>query len=371
MDSHERRERAAQEAGEWMLRLSSPDMARFERIEYVKWLRESPVHVAEMLRVTGAHRRLTEFDRWTEIPAADPSSLVSEVHELPLADLMFDTSPAKKRVVEASPGANDHDARRNRSLLVVMATAASVAMLTMALTHFGLVGSHTIVADAGQRREATLSDGTHVTLSPHSRLAVHFTDRERDVVLADGDALFTVAKDPAKPFIVQTGRTRVRAVGTVFGVEHDSGSIIVTVREGRVAVAESERLAHLSHSSPEPELQPIAVTEISLGANQQITVPAAGPMSAVRKVDSRRELSWAEGRLVVDNEAIAEVVRRFNRFNRIQIKVTDPGLAARPVTAVFDATDPEAFIVFLESVADVRVTRSESEEILITSEGPR
>ena len=371
MDSHERHERVAQEAGEWLLRLSSADMARSERIEYVSWLRESPVHVAEMLRVTGAHRRLTEFEGWSEIPPADPSSLGSEVYELPLAQFPSDTSAPHRGGVESKRESNGHTRWRTWSLWTVLATAASVAVLIVASTYFGLFGPHTIVADAGQRREVTLPDGTRVRLSPRSHLAVHFTSRQRDVVLADGDALFTVAKDSTKPFIVQTGRTRVRAVGTVFGVEHDDGSIIVTVEEGRVAVAESVETSTQTHSSGEPALQSVAVTEISLGANQQIIVPPAGPLSAIRQVDSRRELSWAEGRLVVDNESVADVVRQFNRFNRVQIKVTDPALAARSVTAVFDATDPEAFITFLESVADVRVTRSSSNEILITSEGPR
>ena len=93
-------------------------------------------------------------------------------------------------------------------------------------------------------------------------------------------------------------------------------------------------------------------------------------MGSIRKVDSRRELSWADGRLVFEQDPVAEVVQRFNRFNRVQIQIRDPKLAARPVSAVFDASDPEAFIAFLESVANVRVTRSSSDVIVITSEGP-
>ena len=350
MDATERRDRAAEEAAEWMLRLESEDMTRSERTQYVQWLRESPLHVAEMLRVGQVHKRLAEFPDWKAMPATEASELSASVLELQAV---------------AAPAAREAQPHPRRLWPWVSAVTAAIAVVAVTTTYFLLVPSSTIVADAGTPKEARLPDGSLVQLSPRSTLRLHFTARERDVVLSNGDALFKVAKDPAKPFIVHAGHTRVRAVGTVFGVEHDDEAVIVTVQEGRVSVLDSiGKPATLT-------LQPIPVTEISLGANQQIIVPPAGPMGGVRKVDSRRELAWAQGRLIFDNDSVAEVVRRFNRFNRMQMKVLDPTLATRPVSAVFDARDPEAFIIFLESVANVRITRASADEILITSEGPR
>jgi len=102
-------------------------------------------------------------------------------------------------------------------------------------------------------------------------------------------------------------------------------------------------------------------------ADQQVIVPAVGSMGQVRKVDSRRELAWADGRFVFDHDPVAEVVRKFNRFNRVQIKVLDTQLATRPVSAVFNVSDPEAFVVFLESVANIRVARPAQNVIVIAS----
>jgi len=147
-------------------------------------------------------------------------------------------------------------------------------------------------------------------------------------------------------------------------VEHHADSIVVTVEEGRVAVIQTP-------STSTPSRKPLMpLTEISLGPDQQVVVPHAGPMGDVRRVDSHRELSWADGRLIFDHESVAEVVRRFNRLNRIQMQVLDPQLAVRPVSAVFDAADPEAFITFLESVANVRVIRPSPDMIVINVEGP-
>lgn len=357
MNLRERRERAALEAAEWTLRLTDAEMSRAERLEYVAWLRESPLHVAEMLRVAGVHKRLTEFDAWSDVPAADPASFESPVYELQPAEIA-DRSPHPELAFPSSVSARHRPWRR------IYALAAAVAVVVITLAYIALSPSTTVVADAGQARRVALPDGSIVELSPESRLEVHFTAPERDVVLSRGDALFRVAKNPIRPFIVQTGHVRVRAVGTVFGVEHDDGTVIVTVQEGRVAVLDKS-------GGPEaPMLKAIPVSEISLGADQQIIVPPAGPMGEVRPINSERALAWARGRFVFENTPVSEVVRRFNRYNRLQIKVSDPALGARPVSAVFNDTDPEAFIVFLESVANVRVTHVSADEMVVTVEGP-
>ena len=348
MDQSERRERAAQEAAEWMLRLQDQNITRAQRSEYVRWLRESPLHVAEMLRITHVHSALTNFPHWNEIAPLDMSFPPVSTLELPRATNRRDANMSKSR--------------RNAWFWPAGVTAVFV-VVSLVLTYFVHLGPQTIRTGAGERREVTLVDGSVVRLSPETTLRVGFTEQERWVQLSRGDAVFRVAKNPVKPFLVETDHARVRAVGTEFGVEYQGNTVIVTVEEGRVAVTQPA-------TGSAPLAQALPQIEVSLGADQQVVVPQAGPMGSIRKVDSRRELSWADGRLVFEQEPVSEVVKRFNRFNRVQIQIRDPKLAARPVSAVFDASDPEAFIAFLESVANVRVTRSSADMIVITSEGP-
>src|SRR5579859_6477882 len=85
MDQSERRERAAQEAAEWVLRLQNQGMTRAQRAEYVQWLRESPLHVAEMLRVAHVHGALTHFPHWNEIEPVDVSFPPASTFEPPHA----------------------------------------------------------------------------------------------------------------------------------------------------------------------------------------------------------------------------------------------------------------------------------------------
>jgi transmembrane sensor len=75
-------------------------------------------------------------------------------------------------------------------------------------------------------------------------------------------------------------------------------------------------------------------------------------------VDTNRELAWVAGRLVFDNESVADVVEEFNRYNVVQLHVASPQLARRSVSGVFDASEPESFIGFMRSVAPVSVRRA-------------
>ena len=91
----------------------------------------------------------------------------------------------------------------------------------------------------------------------------------------------------------------------------------------------------------------------------------SGSAESVRAVDSGRALAWAEGRLIFENSSVAEAVRQFNRYNRIQILVNDDDLAHRSISGVFSAADPESFAAFLQSVAHVRVAHGDNADITI------
>jgi len=348
MDQSERRARAAQEAAEWVLRLQEQNMTRAQRAEYVQWLRESPLHVAEMLRVSHVHGALTHFPHWNEIEPVDVSFPKTSAFERPGAMETRGTEESESRRPVWSWAA---------------AVAAVLVTVSLVITYVAYRDPQTIRTGAGERREVTLADGSLVRVSPKTTLRVHFTEHERSVLLLSGNAVFRVAKDRTRPFLVETDHARVRAVGTEFGVEHQADEVIVTVEEGRVAVAQPG-------AGFAPDLGALPLIEVSLGADQQVVVPQAGPMGLIRKVNSRRELSWADGRLVFEQASVSEVAQRFNRLNRIHIEIHDPKLAARPVSAVFNASDPEAFIVFLESVANVRVLRPAPDVIVVTEEGP-
>jgi transmembrane sensor len=349
MNANSRRARAAAEAAEWWVRIEGDALSREEREQFVDWLRESAVHVAEMLRMAEVHGALERFHEWVRIPTEDDGA-------------------AKATNVVAFDGAvafesADSPNTPRRRWIAVVALAATVAVLGVFLALF--FSAQVIETGRAERRSVTLADGSVLQIDPESRLRIRLQKHERDVSLERGRALFRVAKDPTRPFVVRAETTQVRAVGTQFGVEQSREGIVVTVAEGKVAVLPRDAAADRSEtaSGPPPAgvsgvTGPGSAAEVLLSAGQQVIVPRRGPAEAVRSVDTDRELAWVAGRLVFDNESVADVVEEFNRYNVVQLHVASPELAQRSVSGVFDASEPESFIGFMQSVAPVNVHRA-------------
>ena len=336
MDANERRRRAGQDAAEWWVLLESQDMSHPKRAEFVDWLRESPLHVEEMLRVAQVHGALERFSGWARI-ATDEEIATASPQGHPGNVMSFPMSPER-----ASDLSSRSVTRRRRAWLGVGVATAAAAALAVWLGVFW--DSYTVETGQAERRSIALADGSVVQIDPQTRLRIRFDSHLRQIDLRQGRARFRVAKNPARPFLVHADSTVVRAVGTEFGVEHRSQGIVVTVAEGRVAVAESSGSTATS------------VAMVSTG--QQVTVSPGGSAGGVREVNAERELSWAEGRLTFDNHSVAAVVEAFNRYNNLQIHIADAALADRTMSGVFDASDPESFIAFLQSVTSVSVARN-------------
>jgi len=82
----------------------------------------------------------------------------------------------------------------------------------------------------------SLPDSSKVELGGNSDISVAFIDNKRDIYL-NGQAIFTVRKDNAKPFVVHTRDIATTVLGTVFSV-NDKNILYTTVHlfSGKVVV---------------------------------------------------------------------------------------------------------------------------------------
>jgi len=216
--------------------------------------------------------------------------------------------------------------------------------------------------ERAERREIVLRDGSVVQLDPETRMLFKLEAHERDVTLLEGRALFHVAQDALRPFRVKADQTFVQAVGTAFGVEKRDRRVVVTVAEGKVAVTSE---AHPSGSAGGTLSVSETNARITLVAGQQVTVPQSGKAAPVRAVDAGRALAWAQGRLVFENETLANVVAEFNRYNPVQLSISDPELASRRVNGVFAATDVETLLAFIQAGNHVRILHAGVQRLVI------
>lgn len=319
--TRENARRAAEQAAEWLVRLSSGEMSARDREAYVEWLRESPVHIAEMLRVGRVHQHLRTFRGWSALPPYNSHQ------EDPVIQL-------RGTSVAAAPAL----ARQSRWLRPGLAAAVLGLLAILATPYVQQLEFPSIRTPAGERRELVLADESIVEVAPNSTLRVELGAHERHVVLSRGRAYFHVHKDASRPFIVEAAGAQIKAVGTAFDVSSRGEQVIVTVTEGQVGISDE-------HWPPDPAT---GARTVMVGANQQLVLQEGAPPGAPRALNAETAVQWTRGQLEFQAETIAEVVGQFNAYNRVQIRIADHALAAQRVTGLFRIADPESFVNFLE-----------------------
>jgi transmembrane sensor len=185
----------------------------------------------------------------------------------------------------------------------------------------------------GEFHRVTLSDGSSVAINTNSEVRVRYTNSLRQVELVRGEALFRVAKNAVRPFDVNVGRTKVRAVGTEFSVrlhgENADNQVDVVVSEGRIAI------------NP-PSRQTYPAGTVATVRNGRVIA------TTHHLADITSRLAWTDGRLVFQGAKLSEVVKEINRYNLRQFEVADPDIASLRIGGTFEANDPEGFAKALD-----------------------
>lgn len=181
----------------------------------------------------------------------------------------------------------------------------------------------------GEIRRVPMADGSVAAINTSSELEVAMRGKLRAVKLDRGEAWFEVAKDPSRPFVVESGPVRVRAVGTAFSVRKHQGGSDVLVTEGVVEVWSEDGKTPPRRVSAGQRV----FADNSLGV---LTPPKA-------ETDLSRQLAWRDGQIVLDGQTLAEAAAEFNRYNDRKIEVADPRLADERFVGWFRTNDPEGF----------------------------
>lgn len=216
--------------------------------------------------------------------------------------------------------------RASRPILIGLgAVAAALALVIGATTWRNAQNQFT--TGIGEEQLIQLADGSAVQLDTDSRLRVRFSGGERRVELEAGRALFTVAHDASRPFIVQSGDTEVRAVGTVFDVRRWGDAVTVSMVEGVVEVSGHPGLG----KAPE-----------RISAGQQVLV---GPETRrTRTIDPATVTSWSQNRLIFRETPLRDAVAEVNRYLTDKIVLAPDAPVNATLSGVFHTGDREAFV---------------------------
>lgn len=209
--------------------------------------------------------------------------------------------------------------------------AAGVAACLCVVATLQLLGAGHHATATGEILRVPLRDGSAVTLNSDSEIEVDFDDGIRRVRLLRGEALFDVAKDRSRPFVVEAASTRVTAVGTSFTVNRVSErDVQVLVREGVVELVDSTQ----------PRREPVRLEANTLA----MATPARKiDVQPLREPEVERRLAWRDGMLSFSGATLEEAAAQFARYSEVRIIIDDPLVARQRVVGLYSATDPEGF----------------------------
>jgi len=340
------------EASTWFVSFRYDDVDDDARMRFSEWLRRSPQHIQAYLDIAGV---------WADLPDRDPEGRI----DVPALILRARESGAE--IVSLSTSGTDGQGKRARvpPRLLLAASITFLCLMGAVAAWLGWSVEHSYRTGVGEQRSLTLADGSTVDLNSRTRIRVRYSDQERAVELIAGQALFDVAKDPGRPFIVRSGDARVRAIGTRFDVYRKATGTVVTVIEGRVVVlpgrAESEAAAApviapgsehaVAHAEP-------GLRYVSAGEQLAVSLQAiAAPMPT----DVAAATAWIQKKLIFDATPLREVAEEFNRYNRRTLVVEGADLEQLGISGVYSSTNPGSLLSFLRDLPDVQVIESDRE----------
>lgn len=181
----------------------------------------------------------------------------------------------------------------------------------------------------GEIRRVPLEDGSTAAINTQSVVEIAMTPRARIVKVGRGEAWFQVAPNTQRPFIVEIGRARVRAVGTAFSVRRRDHGADVIVTEGVVEAWADGAEGHK--------------VSVAAGAKAFIADDAAITELPANASENDRELAWRAGKIDLSGETLAEAVAEFNRYNDRKLQIVDPKLEQARFYGVFRTDDPAGF----------------------------
>ncbi len=297
---------------------------------------------------------IAEFDQWLA---------ASQAHEdawKKTSDLWSVFDEAEDIHLDAMRAAARTAGRPQRQWLRPMAAALVIGAVSVGI--FGLtefrrpisrdagkaVSTSRYETQRGERATATLEDGSLISLDSDTALELTFEPKRRQVHLRRGQALFEVAKDRLRPFVVQAGTSAVTALGTVFDVKIAPQNLRVVLVEGRVAVK---------------ALKDSRANAVTLAPGQELIADGDGDVR-VRAADTDRALLWRKGLVEFNDTTLAEAIEQLNRTSARPLRLADARLGAMRLSGIYHTGSPERFVTSIAQVLPV-TGRSASDGVII------
>jgi len=291
------------------------------------------------------------FERWRD---ADPRRAAAYVASGRVWDKLaiLKQSERLRRAAADSAASRGTPVWRNQTVRYPVLFGLASVLVVVTLTLVKLTPDHddpvqTFATAQGEQRTERLTDGTALRLNTESTVDVKMNHLRREIKLRSGEAVFDVAKDVSRPFVVSAGDGTVTAVGTQFQVRNIAGAVAVTLMAGRVQVTRASRRE----------------TE-SLVPGQQATYSGSASGIVTRNVDVGALTGWMSGRLEFRNVPLEEAVAEANRYSPRKLRIGDSAISRLPISGTFRTGDVDGIATAFEAAFAIRVQSTGPDVVL-------
>ena len=337
------------EAAAWIAQLETGDLEAADLEALREWIGRSPLHAIELRRC---------------------AQLSEELNVL---------SDMKEALEDAAKAYRPMRRKRNRWTWAYPALALCATLLTVLVWQMSApdVFTETYATAVGEYHEYEMPDGSVIALNTKSRLEVVYTPELRQILLLSGEALFQVAPNVDRPFVVQAGLHHVEAVGTAFVVKMVDDQMEVSVTEGQVKLS-SPTPASVDVSKPvlletTSSGTPAALAAVYLQMGQSVKLPVHEQQADVAEIESvstaelRRRLAWRDGLLDFHRAPLRQVVAEVSRYSGMRIIIEDPNLKEREFDGLFRVGETQMLLQALDLRDDIEIVQVDSSTVRISA----
>ena len=359
-----------QTAADWLVRVQEPDVTEADLLEWDAWLKADKRHRRAFDALESASGLIArEQTALSDIPLPSDAALRADNYagEVAISEIIDQSTKNESPAVSSSvkPPVQRQSVR--------WAMAATILLAIGTASWFAVDNGWLSAPDSqlkvvetkeSEHRSIELADGSTIELGAASSLSVNYSSERRTVVLETGEALFEVAKDPHRPFVVLAGNGTITAIGTAFNVRRDADRVVVTVTEGEVEVVQQGGAIARAPDEAITEIMPPTPVRQTLAVGERVEYSAAG-IARLEDVMPAVATEWRHGRLRYRAESLKHVIPDVDRYSPQTVIIGDAAVGELKFTGTVFQDSADEWLRGLEAVFPVEVVELDDQQLLL------
>lgn len=288
----------------------------------------------------------SKFEQWL---------MASAAHQQAYADVAkvwasFDSpSDLEKLADVADQDAFFQQSTRSRKIKNVIAGAlAAVAIGVGGLVAFQTWHAQPVMqmvaqVEIGQVQSQRLEDGTLMTMNTGTDIEVTYYRDRRLVTLKRGEAIFEVARDEARPFIIDSGKAKITVLGTRFAVNRLHKLVRVSVDHGTVKV-EPQHVGDATQAS---------ALILHDGEVAEVKQDATKPVHSHHQASDA--FAFEKGMVIFEQADLDEIAETLSRYRKLPLVAEQPLSGKIHISSMLKTNAIETFIHQMPEMAPVQI----------------